>query len=80
MTHNQVNYWNMLNDKTIREESNRISMKQAEAAERNSLTNEFSAKREEYWTHKQHNWNESMFGYQLFTDMIDYMSIVGALF
>lgn len=61
MTHNQVAYWDMVNSSAARKEANRISQYEAETAR-------YKADREEYWTHRNYNWNESMFGYNLFKD------------
>lgn len=66
MTHNQVAYWDMVRSNAAREEANRIADYEAAG---NLRLNAFKAGREEYWTHKNYNWNESMFGYQLFKDL-----------
>lgn len=67
MTHNQVAYWDSVRRNEVAKESNRISQFEAD-------TNRFAKEREEYWTHKNYNWNESMFGYQLFKD---FSSMIG---
>lgn len=66
MTHNQVSYWNAKLDRAldrqIRSEQNRI-------AKQNADTNKFAAEREEYWTHRQYNQENSKFGYTIFKDL-----------
>lgn len=62
MTHNQVAYWDSIYRNRNAERANEISSYEAE-------TSRFNAYRNEYWTHKNYNWNESMFGYQLFKDL-----------
>lgn len=59
MTHNQVSYWNARMQNRIQQESNRI-------AKQNADTNKWMAEREEYWTHRQHNFEDSKFGWDIF--------------
>lgn len=76
MTHNQVAYWDSIYRARNQAESNRI---QETLGIKQNEIREFEALRNEYWTHKNYNWNESMFGYQLFRDLTGEMFKFAAL-